>query len=472
MFIRGIDPSRRNVIVGGGGAEGASPLGALQELQRRDMLVARVLSVVGSEATLDVEGRRLVVESHVTLTAGDKLYVRVQEAPGRGLKLSLLANEPADGRSPELADAAVDDLLMALGVPVSERTRAAARALSARDGALTRASLQAFFDALQSFPRLGARAYGQAALLHKLGVPLSASSLALMESRAQPEAGVQLLGQFRSLAKTLDVLRRGESLRGAQLSLLDEVLSILGGIPLEAGAKPVAVGSALARWVRKLWPGPVDEEEAGEKSNALVVYDASRQPGSKRDWREESANRSLLEALEQLSRALGERYPEVRAKIGETVAELLFAQLANGGLQEAASHADGMGAAVIPLLFGLGAGQTGEGSLVVRADEEEAEGESEMPKGGGRFLLNLPTQTMGVVQVALHVSGDDLSVTLCAQDEDAVDLLARHAEELRGRLGMLPFRLQACDAVKVTRLVSDPFETLGLQELVHFDRRV
>src|SRR5690349_15405866 len=109
MFIWGIDFARHNVIVGNE-AEHPVPQQQLRTPQQGGELVARVLSAWGSEATLDINGQRVVVQTHVALNIGDKLFVKVTEGANNALRLSILASEPENG-NPLVADSELDTLL-------------------------------------------------------------------------------------------------------------------------------------------------------------------------------------------------------------------------------------------------------------------------------------------------------------------------------------------------------------------------
>lgn len=253
MIIRGIDFARHNVIVG---TEAETPVSNSAQGQTvRGEAVARVLAVTGSEATLDVNGQRVVVESHVPLNAGDKLFVRVFEGAGGQIRLSILGSGPDDGTPPaQLAETDVDDLLRGLGLPTDDRTRAAARALLARDGSITRPAVQKLLAELRQFPTVTAREANAGALLQKAGVPLNAATVAVVANRAEPNAPLQLGARLSAIAPELETLKRSLPPRSPLNALVDDALRALKGLPLDEQATEPRVSQALAQWLKKLAP--------------------------------------------------------------------------------------------------------------------------------------------------------------------------------------------------------------------------
>lgn len=253
MIIRGIDFARHNVIVG---TEAETPVSNTAQGQTsRGEAVARVLSVTGSEATLDVNGQRVVVESHVPLNAGDKLFVRVFEGAGGQIRLSVLSSGPDEGTPPaQLAETDVDDLLRGLGLPTDDRTRATARALLARDGSITRPAVQKLLAALRQFPDVTAREANAGALLQKAGVPVNAATVAVVANRAEPNAPLQLGARLTSIAPELESLKRSLPTRSPLNALVDDALHALKGLPLDEQASEPRITQALGQWLKKLSP--------------------------------------------------------------------------------------------------------------------------------------------------------------------------------------------------------------------------
>ena len=118
MIIRGIDFARHTVVVGNDSESPAPQAPGQPALQGRGDLAARVIASSGGEATLEINGQRVVVETHVPLNVGDKLFVRIQapEVEGQAIRLQILANEPDQGEPPSAAlkgeevDTLLDDL--------------------------------------------------------------------------------------------------------------------------------------------------------------------------------------------------------------------------------------------------------------------------------------------------------------------------------------------------------------------------
>lgn len=252
MLIRGLDFGRHHVIVG---TDGESPVpNSSQVTQPKGELVARVIAASGGEATLDLDGQRVVVESHVPLSAGDKLYVRVAESAPGVLRLSILASGPEGDVLPQVPDADLDALLRSLGLPADERHRNAARALLARDGTLDMPALKKLLGDLRQFPQVDARTATSAALLQKAGSPVTPSAVALLASRAEPESPPQMAARLMPLRPALELFSRGLPARSPLAPVAAELLDVLQGLPLDEQATPAKVEQALGRWLERLQP--------------------------------------------------------------------------------------------------------------------------------------------------------------------------------------------------------------------------
>jgi hypothetical protein len=255
MIIRGLDFARHTVVVGSD-TETATPGNAGQSaLPARGDIMARVIATSGGEATLDINGQRVVVETHVALNAGDKLFVRVQQPANGLLRLSILSSEP-DGSAapPALAETDLTAMLRDLGLPVDERTRLAARALVARDGTLDKGNLKALMADLKGFEKVTPREASAAALLQKANAPVNAATVAVVTARAQPDAPPQLASRLTALTPALETLVRTLGARSPVAQQAQELLRTLQGLPLDEAATNEKVVQSLREWLGKLQP--------------------------------------------------------------------------------------------------------------------------------------------------------------------------------------------------------------------------
>lgn len=250
MYIRGVDFSRANIIVGTDAEAPVPASGGGNKLQARDVVQARVIAAAGGEATLDIGGERVVVETHVSLNAGDKLFVRVNEGASGAIRLSILTSEP-DGDGLKLSGETLDGLLRELGLPTNERTRNAARAVLARDGTLDPVAVKNLAADLRKLPGAGPREAGIAALLQKAGVPVSREAVALLAARAEPMAPPQLATRLDAVRPAVEQLARQG---GRNAALATEVASALKGLPLDDRGAAGPVAAALKDWIDKLTP--------------------------------------------------------------------------------------------------------------------------------------------------------------------------------------------------------------------------
>lgn len=280
MFIRGIDFARTNVIVGSDN-EAVNPANT-QNFKPRGELVARVVGLVGAEATLEVANQRVIVESHIPLNLGDKLWVRVYEGSGGQLRLAVLASGPEDGILPQVADADVDTLLRELGLPADERTRHAARALLARDGTIDKPALARLLADLRQFPTVTAREAGAAALLQKAGTPVTPQAMATILSRAEPHASPQLASRLTALVPALEGARRQLPATSPKATLVDELLRVLTGLPLDEKATAPKVTAALREWMHRLQPpeARAGQARAGASPEGALHKTLSPLPGA------------------------------------------------------------------------------------------------------------------------------------------------------------------------------------------------
>lgn len=256
MIIRGIDFARHTVVVGND-AETPQPnnVAGQANLPARGDVVARVVALAGGEATLDIAGQRVVVQTHVSLNLGDKLFVRVQQPQNGTLRLSILASEPDEEAGPPLlADRDIDSLLSDLDMPLDARTRMAARTLAARDGTLNKGALKDLLSSLKQFPQATQREAGAAALLQKAGVPVTPSTVNVIAQRAQPDAPPQLAQRLSALLPGLEALVKQVPARSPLATQVQEVLATLQGLPLDENATTETVVQALRGWIDKLQP--------------------------------------------------------------------------------------------------------------------------------------------------------------------------------------------------------------------------
>lgn len=277
MLIRGIDFARHNIVVGSD-AESAVPANATTNNQPRGDVVARVVAASGAEAILDMGGQRVVVETHVALNAGDKLWVRVFDGPNGSLRLAVQSSGPEDGLLPLLPETSIDDMLRDLNLPTDPRTRAAAYALIARDGTLNQQDLSRLVGDLRRFPQVSQRQAGAAALLQKAQAPITEATVGAVLERAEPEAPPQLGQRLMALAPALPQLKR--LVRGPAATLVDELSSLLKGLPLDERAKPGQVSNALRQWLAKLQPDQGAAPQASQASSTPPRPPAAGSPPS------------------------------------------------------------------------------------------------------------------------------------------------------------------------------------------------
>lgn len=287
MNIRGIDFARHTVIVGTD-ADQPVPNTALGQQPRGEM-VARVLAASGSEATLLMNGQRVVVQTHVPLNAGDKLNVRVFQGEGGAVRLSILASAPDVGvPAAALAESDVDALLRELGLPTDERTRHAARALLARDGSLDRPGVNRLVADLRPFPQVTAEIANAGALLQKAGAPVTPATVAVVMARQTPSGPVAVGARLTALLPELEAHKRQTPARSANAGILDEAIALLKGLPLDEGATSPRVTQALRQWLGKLQPetaqqaqlsaaqGGADDAEAQGGGSATAAQGGAR----------------------------------------------------------------------------------------------------------------------------------------------------------------------------------------------------
>lgn len=265
MQIRGIDFARHTVVVSSGDAEpGPSALpGANQG--RAGELLARVVGLVGGEATLELNGQRIVVQTHVPLALGERLFLKAEEGADGQIRLSIQGRQAgADGA--EMATkagsvaAAPEEALMALldelGLPSDLKGQNLARALIARDGTLDTQAMRRLLVDLRGQAKVGPQEAGAAALLQKAEVAVNAQSMAMMMQRPQPDGGAQLGPALQKLQSQLQAyLRQGPS-PGPAKALAQELTGTLKGLPLALPAQAERVAEGLRQWLGRLDPMP------------------------------------------------------------------------------------------------------------------------------------------------------------------------------------------------------------------------
>jgi hypothetical protein len=315
MFIRGIDFARHNVIVGNE-AEHPVPQSQLRTPQQGGELVARVLSAAGSEATLDIIGQRVVVQTHVALNIGDKLFVKVSEGANNALRLSILASEPENG-NPLVADSELDTLLRELGLPVDEKTRNAARALLARDGTIDKPAMQTLLADMRKLPGATAKEAGAAALLGKANVPVNPATVAVVTNRLDPQAPPQLAARLAPLKGALEGLKRQLPVTSATQSVVSDLLDLLSGIPLDEKATPEKVEQGLKKWLQALDP----KEARAARAELKAAPEASEQDaplhkslGTAEPALPAAGRTAVADALKNLGRLAT---PEMQSQVSE-----------------------------------------------------------------------------------------------------------------------------------------------------------
>ncbi len=501
MYIRGVDFSRANVIVGTDAEAPVPTTGGNAQLQARNVIEARVIAAAGGEATLDIGGQRVVVETHVTLNAGDKLFVRVQENTGGQIRLAVLQSAPESGLGAPLADDAVDDLLRELGVPQDARTRTVARALVARDGTLDKAQLQTLLRDLKPFQQVGAREAAAAALLQKAGAPVSAGTVAIAAARANPEAPPDVGAKLAALRPALEAIARptGSPTRAGAVgqAIASELTTLLAGLPLGDHADAPRVAAALRAWIDKLTPASAKAKAAqvAEKDQAVEETPTSPDPPPEAGERamervrgvrpsphfparvgithgasSGSSAPDLASQLERLAKALGGEHAGLKRQIGEAVAEVRYLQLSNTQAPQGAGAPSLATEFLIPLLTPQLGGANPETPVQIHQKPRKP-GEPVDPDNI-QFEFVLETEHLATVQADLTVKDGVVSLALGVADpEDRVFIEAR-IDELRDAINGLGYETGRFGARQARALPPRVRQAEGLEEVVRFDRRI
>ncbi|MDB5097539.1 MAG: hypothetical protein JWM80_1960 [Cyanobacteria bacterium RYN_339] len=496
MLIRGIDFSRHSIIVGND-AETPAPGGAGSPvLPTRGDLMARVLAVAGGEATLDIGGQRVVVESHVALNAGDKLFVRIQEPKNGTVRLSILASGPeSEDGLPALPDATLDGVLRDLGLPTDDRTRQAARALVARDGTVVKEDVKALVASLKQFPAASSKEAGAAALLQKAGAPVSPATVAVVLARANPEAPPQLAARLTALVPELE-----QAIKGApQLTRsIQDVLKTLSGLPMDETATNAKVTEALKDWIKSLAPSPPAGEvpvggggtagrqapsalagtspEMGEETN-LLNQATTRDDGVSRSQLPtprlgitkggpSPAAPDLATQLEKLGKDLGVEHKPLGHLIHEAVAELRYTQLANGPGPDKSPDQQYL----VPLLVPQLSKENPEGKIQV-FQRAARKGEPIDPNNV-RFVFVLETEHLNTVQADMSIKDGVVDLQVGVPDAEDRAFLAEHLDQLQDAIAQLGWETGRFAARQAKGPPPRMRQEEGLTEVVRFDRRV
>jgi hypothetical protein len=450
----------------------AALLGALRAAAETGSVAeARVLTLRGTAAVLDLLGHEVEAEAHTQLRAGDRLFVRVEVQAGGVVRLAVQASGPADGQARPMPDAELDALLREQGLPADERGRAVARALVARDGRLDVPAAQRLLQALRPFATVGPREAAAAALLQRTGLPLAPATLAQVMARAEPGAPPALAAR---LAAALPGLQAAAGLSGPGGEAARALLSSLGGLPL-AGPVP-ALEAALRTWVTRLTPpgapGPGEglPAEASEARTAaegagpvLASQRSSAGPGINYVNPATVRGPDLASLLEQAARALGPSHADVKQLLSEAVAEVRYLQLANAGPPPGGPTAP----ALVPFLLPR---QTESQEEAVVRVHRRSPGPGEEP-GATRLELAVPTEHLAEVQASLVEAGGRLTLTLGLADAEARAFVETRLEALRDALTARGITLARLEARVASPRPSQP-SLEGAGEVLHFDRRV
>lgn len=494
MYIRGVDFSRGNIIMGTDAEAPVPSTGGNPQLAARNVVEAKVIAAAGGEATIELAGQRVVVQSHVALNAGDKLFVRVQENAGGQIRLSVLQSAPESGKGPPLADDAVDDLLRDLGVPQDARTRQLARALVARDGTLDKGQLQALVRDMKPFSQVGPREAAAAALLQKAGAPITAGTVAIAAARANPEAPPELGAKLDALRPALQaVARQG----GPAAAMAAELGTLLAGLPLGDRADPARVAAALRTWIDKLTPAPAKAKAAQAAEASLAADgkdgapDALPEAGERAMERvrgvrtsphfparvginnvspSASPARDLASQLEGLAKALGGQHPGLKQQIGEAVAEVRYLQLSNTPTPQGAGASTLPAEFLIPLLTPQLGGASPETPVAIHQPPRKP-GEPVDPDNA-QLTFVLETEHLATVQADLTVKDGVVSLALGVADPEDRAFLAARLDELQDAIAGLGFETGRFGARQARALPPRVRQAEGLEEVVRFDRRV
>jgi hypothetical protein len=181
----------------------------------------------------------------------------------------------------------------------------------------------------------------------------------------------------------------------------------------------------------------------------------------------EPAGSDLASTLERLGKGLGPEHQKLGSVIREAVAELRYAQLANGPVPQ------GPGAAMeflVPLLVPHLSSEQPEGKLQV-FHKPANEGEAIDPNNV-RLVFVLETDHLQTVQADVSIKDGVVDLTLGVPDADDRKFLAGHLQELEQAIAKQGWETGRFGARLARGLPPRVRQEEGLSEIVRFDRRV
>jgi hypothetical protein len=439
--------------------------------------MARVLAVVGGEATLDIAGQRVVVETHVALNAGDKLFVRIQEPQNGTVRLSILQSGPADEDGlPALPDNQLEGVLRDLELPTDDRTRQAARALAARDGTVVKEDVKALVAAMRQLPTVTPKEANAAALLQKAGAPVTPATVALVLQRAEPDAPPQLPQRLAALVPALQQAAREVPQAARQIQ---EVLKTLAGLPLEEPTPKVI--EALKDWVAKISP-PVQEKPAAPEPDTPSAPEAPKQAATRDDGVSRSQLATprlgitkggatpqvpdLASQLERIAKDVGAEHKPLGHLVREAVAELRYTQLANLPGPDKTPDQQFL----VPLLLPQLNKDNPEGRIQVY--QRAARKGEPIDPNNVRFVFVLETEHLHTVQADMSIKDGVVDLQIGVPDAEDRAFLAEHLDQLQDAIAQLGWDTGRFSARQAKGAPPKLRQEEGLTEVVRFDRRV
>jgi 3',5'-cyclic AMP phosphodiesterase CpdA len=244
--------------------------------QNKDTLIATVIALSGSEATLELNGLRVVVETHIPLNVGDKLSLKPQLAQDGIIRLSLQSVESNVLPNPIVSDLDLTLILESWGVKTTPRDLFIAKALVTRDGTLNENSFKALKNQLAALPALDQQLASAGAILEKLALPVRESLLPLGLYKTIPQTSnpankpIALPAEHLQKLLTQTPLLSSPNTSPELARHLKTVLSLLQDLSAEP-----QVDKQLSNWVKHLTPGVTSSQASQTHTKVIENYHLS-----------------------------------------------------------------------------------------------------------------------------------------------------------------------------------------------------